>query len=144
MSMMDDRQRTGNRDRLRHELETRRRRIVDDMQRGLSRIRQADARVITSEGPDDDTSDIDIGVVGIMNATVDRIDAALERLADGGYGLCTRCHRPISEARLRALPFAVRCQACEAAREHDSQAQRTRAPASTWEETHGGWRNEEG
>ena len=42
-----------------------------------------------------------------------RIDDALVRLDAGQYGSCLECAREISERRLRALPFAVRCQACE-------------------------------
>jgi len=34
------------------------------------------------------------------------------RLADGTFGLCDVCHRPISCARLRAYPFATTCVDC--------------------------------
>lgn len=50
---------------------------------------------------------------------VARIDDALMRLDAGKYGSCLECAREISEQRLRALPFAVRCQACEERREQD-------------------------
>jgi DnaK suppressor protein len=49
--------------------------------------------------------------------TLNRIDAALGRLEEGTYGSCFDCGDEIAEARLRALPFAVRCKDCEAARE---------------------------
>jgi RNA polymerase-binding transcription factor DksA len=49
--------------------------------------------------------------------TVRRIDAALVRLEAGTYGSCVECATAISEPRLRALPFAARCQACEEQRE---------------------------
>ena len=45
--------------------------------------------------------------------TLARIDAALRRLDVGQYGFCAECAKEIAERRLRALPFAVRCQACE-------------------------------
>jgi RNA polymerase-binding transcription factor DksA len=41
------------------------------------------------------------------------IDAALARLDAGGYGLCVECQREIATRRLLAVPFAVRCEACE-------------------------------
>jgi DnaK suppressor protein len=44
---------------------------------------------------------------------LDEIDAAQARLAAGRYGVCEDCHRPIPLARLRALPAARRCAACE-------------------------------
>lgn len=43
------------------------------------------------------------------------IDAALARLEDGSYGMCTRCHEPIAVARLEALPSNPLCLNCAAA-----------------------------
>ena len=43
-----------------------------------------------------------------------QIDAALERLARDEYGICCNCGTVIGLARLRALPFAQRCTACQA------------------------------
>jgi RNA polymerase-binding protein DksA len=40
------------------------------------------------------------------------IDAALKRIEDGTYGICTNCGRPISEERLEALPWAELCIDC--------------------------------
>lgn len=34
------------------------------------------------------------------------VSAALQRIADGAYGICEVCGEPIPEARLRALPTA--------------------------------------
>ncbi len=42
-----------------------------------------------------------------------QVDEALCRLAAGRYGLCANCGEPIPLARLRALPFAVRCCPCQ-------------------------------
>ncbi len=42
-----------------------------------------------------------------------QVDEAMERLARGEYGLCTDCGKPISVARLQALPFALRCRWCQ-------------------------------
>src|SRR5580693_7605071 len=39
-------------------------------------------------------------------------DAALERLAEGRYGICDRCGRPIGEDRLAAGPAARTCIEC--------------------------------
>jgi len=41
------------------------------------------------------------------------IDAALQRLAKGQYGLCTECGADIPLARLQLAPQAPRCVACE-------------------------------
>lgn len=37
------------------------------------------------------------------------IEAALGRIADGSYGKCVVCGRPIDEARLAAVPYATLC-----------------------------------
>jgi DnaK suppressor protein len=38
-----------------------------------------------------------------------RIDEARRALADGSYGTCRDCHKPIPVERLMAVPEAVRC-----------------------------------
>lgn len=40
------------------------------------------------------------------------IEGALERVADGTYGMCRRCEEPIGPGRLRALPTAMLCIDC--------------------------------
>jgi DnaK suppressor protein len=40
------------------------------------------------------------------------IDAALDRLRGGTYGVCLDCQGDIEDERLRALPFAVLCKTC--------------------------------
>lgn len=45
------------------------------------------------------------------------IDAALKRIEDGSYGVCTNCGKPIPEERLEALPWATSCIDCKRERE---------------------------
>ncbi|MCM3655931.1 TraR/DksA family transcriptional regulator [Agromyces mediolanus] len=40
------------------------------------------------------------------------VDRALARLADGSYGVCANCGKPISVARLEARPTATLCIDC--------------------------------
>jgi DnaK suppressor protein len=42
------------------------------------------------------------------------IDAALDRLRAGNYGVCTRCGQPIGQDRLAARPAALTCIRCAA------------------------------
>jgi RNA polymerase-binding transcription factor DksA len=44
---------------------------------------------------------------------IEHIDAALARLDAGTYGTCASCEKPISDERLEALPWAIRCITCE-------------------------------
>jgi RNA polymerase-binding protein DksA len=37
------------------------------------------------------------------------IDAALQRIEDGTYGICERCGKPIDPQRLEARPWATLC-----------------------------------
>jgi len=43
-----------------------------------------------------------------------QIETSLNRLKSGNYLTCEACHKPISERRLEAQPYATRCVACEA------------------------------
>jgi DnaK suppressor protein len=45
---------------------------------------------------------------------VARIDAALSRLENGLYGVCSRCQEAIDSRRLAAVPYAVTCMKCAA------------------------------
>ena len=42
------------------------------------------------------------------------IENALKRIDEGTYGICIDCGVRIQEARLKAVPFAVRCIHCKA------------------------------
>jgi RNA polymerase-binding protein DksA len=45
------------------------------------------------------------------------IDAALKRIDEGTYGICTNCGKQIPEDRLEALPWATLCIDCQRDRE---------------------------
>lgn len=53
-------------------------------------------------------------IAASLHAKLDEAEAALHRIAAGTYGRCADCGAPIAEVRLRALPTALRCTACEA------------------------------
>jgi DnaK suppressor protein len=44
---------------------------------------------------------------------IDEIDAALQRIADGTYGVCTLCRDDIPSERLEVRPHAATCVACQ-------------------------------
>lgn len=44
-----------------------------------------------------------------------KVVGALERLRDGTYGQCVQCGREIAEKRLRVVPWADLCTACQEA-----------------------------
>ncbi|HZH03245.1 MAG TPA: TraR/DksA C4-type zinc finger protein [Myxococcaceae bacterium] len=45
-----------------------------------------------------------------------RIEAALERMADGRFGLCSACGSAVGRQRLRAVPEADLCPSCSSRR----------------------------
>jgi DnaK suppressor protein len=107
-------------DTLRRGLLERRRELQNEL---YNRMRDGRARR-TQEGTDDlEHSEADIqdhltlALLQMRSEALVQIDAALARLDAGGYGLCAECEREITTRRLRALPFAVRCQPCEETRE---------------------------
>ncbi len=51
-----------------------------------------------------------LGSAGL--AEIRMIQAALDRIADGTYGVCVACGENISEERLDAVPHAPRCRNC--------------------------------
>jgi RNA polymerase-binding transcription factor DksA len=103
---------------LRHLLDARRRQLTEDLRILKARIREHGSQTALAKEPDDrDPTDLDVVLLDIANATLRRVDQAYARLDEGEYGICAVCRRPIAEVRLRALPFAVCCQRCEAARE---------------------------
>ena len=71
--------------------------------------------------------DIEFALIQMKSETLTKVDAALRRLEEGSYGDCFECGDEIAEARLRALPFAVRCKDCEEAREMAQQRERIQA-----------------
>ena len=107
---------------LRQTLSERRREMQNELQ-GRIRNRRTDRP--DEVGDDLERSDADIqgdiefAVLQMRAETLTRIHEALVRLDAGTYGSCFECAGQISERRLRALPFAVRCQACEERREQE-------------------------
>ena len=68
--------------------------------------------------------DIDFALVQMQSQTMEKIAAALARLADGEYGMCRDCEQEIAEKRLRALPFATRCKDCQESAESSASHER--------------------
>ena len=132
-------------DELRTMLEARRRELARDVQ---GRIREArgehtSPRKAVDQGDvsELDTQDeIGFAVLQMKADTLGRIEAALRRLDEGAYGYCFQCGEEIAQARLRALPFAVRCKECEEALETSDERGRHVAPRSASIELVDGWR----
>jgi DnaK suppressor protein len=118
---------------LRRVLQSRRRRLEEDLRFRVARIRDPGAGAPHTLEADEDPTDLDVSLIEIANDTLRVIDAAIERLNRGEYGHCTRCHGQISVARLRAMPFALRCRECEMIRERESALERSNSRRKSWD-----------
>jgi DnaK suppressor protein len=56
---------------------------------------------------------VNLRINGLDYLQLRLVDEALDRLATGDYGICLGCDEPIAEKRLRALPWARYCVACQ-------------------------------
>jgi len=54
----------------------------------------------------------DVGVVDSLNASVERVERAQDKLTEGSYGICDVCDGEIPAARLEAQPESVVCVDC--------------------------------
>ena len=113
-------------------LDNRRRELVAEVQGRMRDVRNDGHkdRDVLDQGESSEVDiqeDIELALIQMKSETLNKINEALARLEDGRYGLCFECGDEISEARLRALPFAVRCKDCEEAREIAAQRERTLA-----------------
>jgi RNA polymerase-binding transcription factor len=120
-------------DELKAMLEERRRELTSEVQGRIRGVRADGAEKPHEVMDQGETSEVDIqedielALIQMKAETLNKINEALARLEDGRYGMCFECGDEIAEARLRALPFAVRCKDCEEAREIAAQRERTLA-----------------
>ena len=106
--------------RIRHALDRR----ADALEQEII-AKQAGLRAPPAEVGDrkDDADALAAGAVAAAEierdlAELREIAAARARITEGRYGLCVDCDEAIAESRLIAQPTALRCLACQDAREH--------------------------
>ena len=125
-------------DELKQMLEARKREMLAEVQDKIHEVRaegyKTHAVLDDAESSEVDSQEaIEFALIEMKAETLSKIDEALSRLERGTYGHCFECGGEIAEARLRALPFAVRCKDCEEAREtaqlrHRARQRREAAP----------------
>ena len=54
----------------------------------------------------------DVGVADSLNSSLERVERALTKLAEGTYGTCDACGAEIPAGRLEAQPESVVCVKC--------------------------------
>jgi DnaK suppressor protein len=63
-------------------------------------------------GSDNYEQEFTLSLMQTDEMTLESIEAAIERIEDGVFGLCEDCAGPISKARLNAIPYTPLCIKC--------------------------------
>lgn len=111
---------------LKRMLEDRRTEIQEKL-RSLRETLPAEADLVKDteeQSVDDFVNAVDFALMEMKSETLRRIDEAIGRLEDGSYGVCAECGTDITEARLKALPFATLCRGCQEREEDQAAAER--------------------
>jgi DnaK suppressor protein len=113
-------------------LEHRRRELMNEVQGKIRDVRAEGSkdREVLDQGESSEVDiqeDIEFALIQMKSETLSKINEALRRLDESTYGNCFECGDEIAEARLKALPFAVRCKDCEEARETAERRERVQS-----------------
>ncbi len=65
--------------------------------------------------------EMSMSIVSSEQEVLYQIDDALKRMDDGSYGICQECNTPITLSRLKAVPYASMCIACQRVKEQKTK-----------------------
>ena len=99
-------------DVLRAQLEERLTRLVRRVGAIEGDLRQTRDRDWQERATERENDEVLEGLDEMTRAEVTQIRAALERIANGSYGVCASCGEPIGSERLAAVPSALTCVKC--------------------------------
>jgi len=98
---------------------------AERLRRSVSSLSEASRSLAESQGEESDAGggmadvasdvaeqEIDVTLERSERERLRDVDAALRRIAEGIYGLCEDCGRPIDPERLRILPWTRYCVRC--------------------------------
>jgi RNA polymerase-binding transcription factor DksA len=71
---------------------------------------------------DNADQELTASLLGCDKDTLDQIEAAIERIENGGYGRCVECGEQIPTTRLDAIPYAAECERCSSQQEEEHEA----------------------
>ena len=103
---------------IRRELETKREALSSAISSSTRSSREDDHRREVVKDPFGMASithddEVVAAVVDTRARQLEEIDRALADMDAGRYGICRECGEEIAKARLKILPFATRCVACQ-------------------------------
>ena len=65
--------------------------------------------------------EMSMNIVSSEQEILYQIDDALKRIDEGTFGICQQCNKPISMSRLKAVPYASMCIACQRVKEQKNK-----------------------
>ena len=102
-------------------LEAQRRQLVSDIETDENTSRNDQVEQLNSEvhdrGEESNAvaqADVNAALLFHHRDELAEVEAALERINNGTYGICAKCREPMEPERLAAYPAAIRCIACQA------------------------------
>jgi len=114
----------GQLDELKRALDARHAALEAEIREDAQRAREDTVPDLAGPAPDAGDASVADLIAGLDSSEFERditefreIEAALDRIAKGGYGICTDCGSDIAFERLRAQPAARRCISCQSAHE---------------------------
>jgi RNA polymerase-binding protein DksA len=81
--------------------------VQDETQDSTADNHPADVATVTFD------RELDYSLEENEERLLEAINAALTRIDDGTYGICSACGQPIGEERLEALPWTTQCIDCK-------------------------------
>jgi DnaK suppressor protein len=115
---------------VRQMLVERRRELLNEIQSRVRVVREVGSSKDHHSSPLAETvetepeDDLEFALIQMKSEMLETVNEALRRFDAGAYGYCVDCGEVITSARLRAMPFAVRCRECEEARENEQHRER--------------------
>jgi DnaK suppressor protein len=110
---------------VRQMLVERRRELLNEIQSRVRVVREVGSNKDHHSSPLAETvetepeDDLEFALIQMKSEMLETVNEAVRRFDAGAYGYCVDCGEVITTARLRAMPFAVRCRECEEARENE-------------------------
>ncbi len=103
-----------NTETVRHQLNGKRQELVANLNGIRADVMTAKGRVAEDDQAAMEHEEfISIQRNSLNHDTLLLVNQALERLDTGEYGICQACEEPISEKRLKVLPWAKYCVPCQ-------------------------------
>ncbi len=96
-------------------------RRVQNLQSGMREVSQEPQPEIVEKGQQQEFIESYEPIDEQELAEVREIDAAINRIADGTYGICENCGSQIPAKRLYALPWTRLCLDCSEERDRENQ-----------------------